>query len=128
MTSVLIIDDDVALREALAKHLRRAGHEVREAANGDDGIREFKLHPADVVVVDIFMPGQGGLQTISRLRAESPGVKIVAMSGVSRTGSLDVAAHAVALGADTFLGKPFDAGDLVMLIPSLLGRGPEPAA
>ncbi|HEX9705669.1 MAG TPA: response regulator [Gemmatimonadales bacterium] len=128
MASVLIIDDDVALREALTKQLAFAGHEVRQSAHGDDGIREFARHPADVVVVDIFMPGQGGLQTIGRLRSDWPAVKIVAMSGASRTGPLDVAAHAVALGADTFLSKPFDAADLVALIPALMGREAGPPA
>src|SRR5207247_2494072 len=77
---VLIIDDDVTLRQALTKHLEHVGHEVRQAADGDAGIRAYERHAADVVIVDIFMPGQGGLQTIGRLRREWPAVKIVAMS------------------------------------------------
>lgn len=124
MARVLIIDDDVALREALSKHLARAGHEVRQAAHGDDGIREFTRHPADVAIVDIFMPGQGGLQTIGRLKAEWPAVKIIAVSGASRTGPLDVGGHAVALGADRFVSKPLEAAALVALIAALLGEAP----
>ncbi len=77
MAKVLIIDDDVTLRQALTKHLEHAGHEVRQAADGNAGVRAYERRAADLVIVDIFMPGQGGLQTIGRLRREWPGVKIL---------------------------------------------------
>ena len=118
---VLFIDDDVAFRESLAKHLERADYAVSQAANGDTGISLFEREPADVVIVDIFMPGQGGLQTIDRLRHRWPDVKIVAVSGAKSVGTLDVKGHAVALGADRFLEKPFEAATLVALIGALLG-------
>jgi DNA-binding response OmpR family regulator len=120
---VLIIDDDVALRQVLTKHLERAGHDVRQAADGDAGIRAFERQGADVVLVDIFMPVQGGLQTIGRLRQKWPGVKIVAISGVSSAGALDVERHAVTLGADRFVGKPLDASALVALVADLAKEG-----
>ena len=122
MARILIIDDDVTLRQALTKHLEHAGHEVRQAADGDAGIRAFARHAADVVIVDIFMPGQGGLQTIGRLRREWPAVKILAMSGVKSAGAIDVGAHAVALGADRFVTKPFEAATLATLVDTLLGE------
>ena len=123
MARILIIDDDVTLRQALTKHLERVGHQVRQAADGDAGIRAYERHAADVVIVDIFMPGQGGLQTIGRLRHEWPAVKIVAMSGVKSAGAIDVGGHAVALGADRFVTKPFEAATLVALVKTLLGEG-----
>jgi DNA-binding response OmpR family regulator len=122
MARVLIIDDDVALGQALTKHLARAGHEVWHSADGDSGIIAAGRHAADVVLVDIFMPGKGGLQTIGRLRRERPAVKIVAMSGVS-AGALDVEEHAVALGADRFIRKPFEATSLVSLVATLVAEG-----
>jgi len=122
MARALIIDDDAVLRQSLAKHLEHFGHSVRQARQGDDGIREFKREAADVAVVDIFMPGQGGLQTIGLLRHESPAVKIIAMSGAAAAGGLDVAEHAMAVGADHFLRKPFEAATLVSLISTLLGE------
>src|SRR6266571_14769 len=117
MARVLIIDDDVALREALTKHLERAGHEVRQAARGDAGIRAYERHAADVVIVDVFMPGQGGLQTIGRLRREWPTVKIIAMSGATTVGSL---------GVEGFLSKPFEAATLVTLVATLLSHDSTP--
>jgi CheY-like chemotaxis protein len=122
MAHILIIDDDVTLRQALTKLLEREGHEVRQAADGDAGITAYERHPADVAIVDIFMPGRGGLQTIDRMRRAWPSVKIVAISGVPEAGSLDVEGHAKALGADGFLSKPFEAEQLVTLITTLLGE------
>jgi DNA-binding response OmpR family regulator len=118
---VLIIDDDIAFRQAIAKHLERAGYEVQQAANGDDGIHAFERNPTPVVIVDIFMPGQGGLQTIDQLRRRGPTAKIVAVSGAKSVGTLDVKGHAIALGADRFLEKPFEAATLVALLAALLG-------
>lgn len=128
MPLVVIIDDDVSLRQALTKHLERAGYEVRQAADGDAGLRACGRHHPDAVIVDIFMPGQGGLQTISRLRRQWPALTIVAMSAVTSAGSIDVGGHAVALGADRFIGKPFEAADLLALIATLLKEkaGPSP--
>jgi DNA-binding response OmpR family regulator len=123
MARVLIIDDDLAFAQALTKHLARAGHEVRQASDGDAGFRACQRELADVVVVDIFMPRQGGLQTIGRLRREWPAMKIVAVSGVTSAGSLDVGGHAVTLGADRFVSKPFEAQALVTLVETLLGTG-----
>lgn len=123
MANVLFIEDDVTLRQALAQHLARAGHTVRETGNGIDGLREQGRAGADVVVVDIFMPGQGGLQTIDQLRRAFPGVKIVAITGVA-TGALDAEGHALALGADRFLRKPFDAAALVAVVDELAGQLP----
>jgi DNA-binding response OmpR family regulator len=125
---ILIVDDDVSFRQALTKHLERAGHDVRQAPDGEAGIRAFERQPADLAIVDIFMPGQGGLHTIDRLRRAWPAVKIVAISGVPSAGSLDVQGHAVALGADRFISKPFEAAALVELVARLLKErdGPSP--
>ena len=120
MSRVLIIDDDVPFRQALAKHFEAAGHEVKQAADGDAGMRACARTPADAVLVDIFMPGQGGLKTIDRLRLEWPGVKIIAISGVTSAGSLDVESHAMALGAHRFVSKPFEGAVMVSLVEQLL--------
>src|SRR5260370_39734715 len=98
MIRVLIIDDDLAFRQALAKHLERAGYVVLQASDGDTGIRECQRHPVDLAVGDIFMPRQGGLQTIGGLRPEWPVVKTVGRAGVQTAGSLDVDKSPLGLG------------------------------
>ena len=127
MARILIIDDDVTLRQALTKHLEHAGHEVRQAADGDAGVRAYERRAADVVIVDIFMPGQGGLQTIARLRREWPAVKIVAISGTQRAGAIDVGGHALAVGADRFISKPFEAAELAALVDTLVQQKSSPS-
>jgi len=123
MARVLIIDDDVPFRQALAKHFEIAGYDVKQAA--DAGIRACATSPADVVLVDIFMPGQGGLKTIDRLRLEWPGVKIIAISGVTSAGSLDVEGHALALGAHRFVSKPFEGAAMISMVKQLLAGAPQ---
>ena len=124
MARVLIIDDDVPFRQALVKHFEIAGFDVKPAADGDAGIRACATSPADVVLVDIFMPGQGGLKTIDRLRLEWPSVKIVAISGVTSAGSLDVEGHALALGALRFVSKPFEGAAMISMVKQLLAGAP----
>src|SRR3989442_7881405 len=68
MARVLIIDDDLTLRQALTQHLEHAGHEVRHAAEGDTRIRSYERHAADVVIVDIITSAQGVIPTIRPLR------------------------------------------------------------
>src|SRR5437762_13456635 len=109
MARILIIDDDVTLRQALTKHLELSGHEVRQAADGDAGIRAYERHAADVVIVGILMPGQGALQTIGRLRREWPAAKIVAMAGVKSAGAIVVGGHAGALARDRVVPQLFRA-------------------
>ena len=125
MARVLIIDDDVPFRQALAKYFEIAGYDVKQAADGDAGIRACATSPADVVLVDIFMPGQGGLKTIDRMRLEWPGVKIIAISGVTSAGSLDVEGHALALGAHRFVSKPFEGAAMVSMVKQLLAGAPQ---
>jgi CheY-like chemotaxis protein len=109
MAQLLIIDDDVALRQALTRHLEHAGHAVRQASQGTEAVAALKRLSADLAIVDIFMPGQGGLQTIGRMKQDWPGLRIIAMSGAAANAPLDVREHALALGADSFLRKPFEA-------------------
>jgi CheY-like chemotaxis protein len=120
MAQVLIIDDDIALRQALTRHLEHAGHVVRQASQGAEGVAALERRPADLVIVDIFMPGQGGLQTIGRMKQDWPGMRIIAISGAAPNAPLDVKQHAIALGADSFLRKPFEAAALMELVGSLL--------
>jgi CheY-like chemotaxis protein len=108
--TILLIDDDNQFRSFYSLALGRAGYEVVEAAGGLDGVRAYRESPADVVVCDLFMPGQDGLQTIRELRRLDPAAKVVAMSA----GGEGPLTEALALGAAAALQKPFG-------LPELLG-------
>src|SRR3546814_15869564 len=96
----------------------RSGLDVREAGDGDEARRMYRLAPADVVVTDIVMPNKEGIETIFELRRSAPRVKIIAMSGRDTVDFLDMARK---LGADHVLRKPFEMRTLVDLVHSCLG-------
>lgn len=121
MKRVLVIDDDTELREALAEALREAGFEVLEASDGTQGLEMQRARPADVVVSDLFMPGQEGMDTVFRLRAAHPATKIIVISGgIARGGTFDFLPVAKAIGADLCLRKPFPVAQLLSAIGRLL--------
>ena len=117
------MDDDELLRGALRVALEAAGYEVVEAADGDAGLRLQRDHPADLVLVDIFMPVRDGLEVIKALRVESPRAKIIAMSGGGKTGQIEVLRAAAAFGASRTLLKPFQPRELLNAIRELLDEG-----
>ena len=117
------MDDDELLREALRVVLEGAGYEVVDASDGEAGLRLQRERPVDLVLVDIFMPERDGLEVIKALRAESPQVKIIAVSGGGRTGQIEVLSAAAAFGAARTLLKPFEPRELLKTIRELLGEG-----
>jgi DNA-binding NtrC family response regulator len=118
MASILIIDDNAALREVLRVGLETAGHTVREMRNGRDGIRAFRKEPSDLVITDIYMPERDGLELIEALRRTHPHVKILAMSGAS--GTMDYLNRARRLGAAMVIRKPFEMPALLKTVRDLL--------
>lgn len=112
---VLVIDDEPGIRRMIVRMLREAGHDVAEAEDGRSGYAAFRKHDPDVVMTDILMPGQDGIETIRTLQAERPGLKIIAMSGggTHHWAFLDMAGK---LGATATLSKPFRRQDLLDLL------------
>lgn len=118
---ILIIDDDTAVRATLRRILERAGHTVVEAADGRRGVEQHRQAPADLVITDVFMPEQDGLQTIRQLKREAPGVKIIAISGGNAGGTLDLREHAEMMGASKSLAKPFEPQAVLAAVREVLG-------
>jgi DNA-binding NtrC family response regulator len=105
--SILLIDDEPALREILSRVLTDAGHRVVGAGNGKEASKALTMSAFDVVVTDVIMPEKDGMQVISEVRKKFPEVRIIAMSGgghVSRDQYLKIAKG---LGAHAVLEKPF---------------------
>ncbi len=117
---ILVIDDDNQVGATARKALQRAGYDVRDAADAATGLRLLHEQPADLVLTDIYMPGQDGLETLHRLRKEWPATKVVVMSGGSQAGPLDLQDHARALGAHRTLAKPFRLQEFLALVAALL--------
>ena len=125
MSRILIIDDELSLRQALRVILERAGHTVFDAPDGREGMALWHREPIDVVVTDIYMPDKDGIQVLMEMRKRATKPKIIAMSGGGQKGLLDWRANALALGADRVLVKPFDQRTLLLTIQEVLGGLPD---
>ncbi len=126
MPRILLIDDEPQIRSMLTQVLTRAGYEVTEAANGAEGIRSFHEAPADLVITDLIMPGQDGIEAIIELRRQSPTVKIIAVSGGGRIGAQEYLWMARNLGAAVTLDKPVERQRLLDEVRALLGQEAPP--
>jgi len=120
MARILIIEDDPEVRQLLQSLLVRAGHAVIEAADGREGIHLYRTNKPDLVVTDLIMPGQEGLETIVELHREFPDQKIIAISGGSRDGKDNYLKAAQLCGADRIFRKPFDNSEFLAAVGELL--------
>jgi CheY-like chemotaxis protein len=107
---VLVADDDEPVRRFVAGALRGAGCEVLEACDGREATRLVNAHNLDVLITDLVMPVQEGLETTRTLRRQFPALGIIAMSGAFTGLMLEAARH---LGADATLEKPFTARQVI---------------
>jgi CheY-like chemotaxis protein len=95
--TVLVVDDDTAIRFAVRMFLDSSGFTVIEASDGVQALRQLADRPADLVLVDLFMPEMDGFELIRTLRCGHPEMKIIAMSGGNRSGNVDMLPTARAL-------------------------------
>lgn len=122
--NVLVVDDEPPLRQVLVAMLTVHGFAVEEASSGEGAIGLLARRPVDLVLLDINMPGMGGLEACRRIRAKLPHVGIV-MATV-RNAEEDII-QSLQAGADDFVTKPFRFGELVARLKALLRRtAPEP--
>jgi CheY-like chemotaxis protein len=115
---VLIVDDELIIREALADALNDYGYETITAAAGDEALDTFVSHDVAALVTDLYMGGSDGFTLINALRGRGHALPIIAMSG-SSNGALTLARE---LGADTVLAKPFRPEALARALDALLAR------
>ncbi len=115
--SILIVDDEAAVRSFLRSVLEQEGYEVVEAIDGKRGLQQASARRFDLVVTDLIMPEQEGIETIQALRREMPGIGIIAISGNIGGPYLKIAAS---LGADAALAKPIRADLLLATTAEIL--------
>lgn len=121
MARILIVDDQPQIRDNCREALEDAGHTVMVAADGQEGLEVYKREPADLVILDLYMPKLDGLATIQALRATTPRLPIIAMSGGGAFGQaksfLDVAR---ALGAVRAFEKPLPLEAFLAMVADVL--------
>jgi DNA-binding response OmpR family regulator len=117
---ILVVDDELLIREILRQALIMDGYEVETAANGNEAMKLFNAGEFDLVITDLMMPEKEGIETIQEMKLLAPELKIIAMSGRQGIGSfLNVAKH---LGASAILAKPFEHAALSASIREVLGH------
>jgi CheY-like chemotaxis protein len=117
---ILVIDDESTALDLLQRILEGEGYEVEVAANGLAGVELFRRRPCDLVITDMVMPVQDGLQTILDLRSEAPDLPIIAISGggaISKERYLAVAGY---LDRVITIAKPFTVADITEAVARLL--------
>src|SRR5712692_3857114 len=126
MARILVIDDDRAVRMAVQMVLEHEGLEVHVADDGRAGLKIVKEESFDLLIVDVFMPGMEGIETIRLVQEDRPELPIVVMSGMSfRTGAApapDFLSMATKLGAVCSLKKPFRPRELLAIVAECLEK------
>jgi CheY-like chemotaxis protein len=120
--SILLIDDNDQIRALLRRILEEAGYFVIDAANGREGLRQFRHTPVDLVITDLLMPDSDGLEVTMALRHESPHVKIIALTGGE--GEPNLLKVAKLLGAHLTMKQPLEMTEFLKAVQQELQEGP----
>ena len=119
MASILIIDDDKAIRKTLTEILRYEGYKIDEAADGEEGLRKFSSTAYDLVLCDVKMPKMDGIEFLEKSKVINPDVPIIVVSG---HGNIETAVEAVKKGAFDFISKPPDLNRLLITLRNALDK------
>lgn len=122
MATILLVDDDDALRTLLRRVLVRDGHVIVEAANGKEALERVREQTFDLMVTDLFMPQQDGLETILALRRMNAHLPVIAMSGGGSAAQFDMLRTASLFGAACVLMKPFRAEEVMAAVRDVLQK------
>jgi CheY-like chemotaxis protein len=124
LAQILVVDDDVAVQAVIKLLLETDGHAVMVASDGLQGVKLFETGKFDLLIIDIFMPGMDGLETMRHVHQQRPDIPVIVISGrpipVDGNPDLDFLAIARKLGAINSLQKPFKAPALRAMVTRCL--------
>lgn len=115
MTTLLVVDDDGDFTDSLAELLGDYGYTVHTAFSGEEALAVIARRAFDVTVMDVSMPGRGGIDCLQAIRAADPRARVIMMTGFTRP---ELVQRALNEGAFGVLYKPLDIGQLIDLIES----------
>jgi DNA-binding response OmpR family regulator len=117
--SILVVDDDPTVSDVVRRYLERAGYTVTLSGDGLDALAAYERIRPDLVVLDLMLPGIGGLEVARRLRSSPAGVPIVMLTALGEEADRVLGLQ---LGADDYVTKPFSPRELVLRVQSVLRR------
>jgi DNA-binding NtrC family response regulator len=115
---ILVVDDEANIRNALAKLLTKSGHSVKPAASGQEALAMLRSNSFDIILTDLRMPGEDGLQLLREIRKREPAIEIIVMTAY---GTIETAVQAMREGAYDYIEKPVN----MERLPLLLDRAAE---
>ncbi len=118
MTTILVVDDEPNIREVVGLYLRREGHTVVEASDGEEALRLARQHPPDLVVLDLMLPKLSGLEVCRRLQSERR-TPVIMLTAKSEENDRIIG---LGVGADDYIVKPFSPRELALRVRSVLRR------
>ena len=116
---VMIVDDDGSMARYLGSYLTRRNFEVTSASSGEEAIRMFRVHDPALVLLDVAMPGLGGIETLERIKQIKPEVSVIMLSAQSNP---ELIFKASRLGADDYISKPFEPKELDIRISKVMDK------
>lgn len=119
MSNILVVDDELSMRQFLTHLFKRQGHSVRVAENGRQAMALLRQQPADIMISDVKMPDMGGIELLRAATELQPGIEVVLMTAFA---NVDAAREAFLLGAFDFIQKPFDNDLLKEIVARALGK------
>jgi DNA-binding NtrC family response regulator len=118
-SSILVVDDEDALRTVLSNELANEGYQVQNASDGDEAVNELTKSAYDLILLDIKMPRMNGFEVLKYVKEHHPKSKVVMLTGFA---DLKNAIESKKLGADDFVSKPYDLVDLLTTIERVLAE------
>ena len=118
---ILVVDDDRRIRELLTSYLAGKGFRVTAAASAREARERMRGIAFDLLVLDVMMPGESGIELVRSLRAAADGVPVLILSALAESGDRIIG---LSSGSDDYLAKPFEPAELLLRIQSILRRQP----
>jgi DNA-binding NtrC family response regulator len=118
-TRILVVDDELVIRESLAEWLRRDGYEVSSVESGEEAFKMMKHKGFDIILLDLQLDGMSGMDVLNRVKDEYPDIDVIMITAF---GSVPSAVQAMKFHAFDYLLKPFDPDELVVIIKKLVGH------
>jgi DNA-binding NtrC family response regulator len=122
MAEILVIDDEEYVRKAIRRILEKEGHKITEAANGTEGKNHILLKHFDLIIIDIFMPGQGGIDMLLDLKNKCEGSILIIISGKPPMESSAFSTLIESFGVKKVLQKPYKKEELINTVNELLNE------
>ncbi|NTW99291.1 MAG: sigma-54-dependent Fis family transcriptional regulator, partial [Geobacteraceae bacterium] len=116
---ILVVDDELSMREFLSILLEREGYDVTVAGSAEDALRTMESALFDLVLSDVNMPGLSGIELLARIKEKSPETAVLMLTAFS---AADQAVEAMKLGAYDYIGKPFKNEEIKQLVKNALEK------